>query len=164
MPLFFSCLIFAEQSAACFLFGSSELAGFNGGRIFVPFRAPRPVTADETREDRDEDDDRNHYLDVLVYSGNIAAQEIANPHHAPDPDNCANDVKRYELPEFHAADTRHHGRECPDDWHELGYDDCLGCVFRVELVGSNSMLLVEEDAVFSIEDPGSGDATDGIPN
>src|ERR1700674_1099933 len=119
MPLSFSCLIFAvRRSAALLLDLRSRL--LDGGRVFVSFRPPRPVAADETREDRDEDDDGNHYLDVLVYPRNITAQEITNPHHAPDPKNSANDIERNELSESHAADPSHHWRECPDDWHELG--------------------------------------------
>src|SRR3954467_10063879 len=78
----------------------SDLAGFDRGVGVAP-RALRPVSSDETRQNRDENDHDHHYLDVLVDARNIAAQKVSDPEHAPDPEYRTEDVERHELSKPH---------------------------------------------------------------
>jgi hypothetical protein len=95
-----------------------------------------------------------------IDSGDVVPEKIANPQHTPHPNEGAQHVVREEFAEFHAPDPGDHGRKRPEDGDELGYHDCRAPISFLKFVRSDSMLLVEEEAVFALEDPRSG----GAPN
>ena len=99
---------------------------------------------------------------MAIDSGDIVPEEVANPQHTPHPKDGAEHVVREEFAEFHAADAGDHGRKRPDYGDELRDDDCRAPIFFLKFVGTDSMLLVEEEAVFTIEDPRAGGAANGI--
>src|SRR2546423_9069430 len=134
----------------------------NHGRRFRSLSRARLRSADYPRHYRDQNDDDHHDLDVLVDSRNIPAEKKAGENHAPDPGNRADHGIDEEIPERQVADSRNHRRKRPDYRHELGENDCLLSVPLVELVGADSMLLVEEEAVLTVEDSRSGGAADEI--
>src|SRR3954469_2329886 len=116
----FSCVFFLGPTRS--LIGAdehSDLAGFDCGIRVAP-RALRPVSSDETRQNRDENDEDHHYLDVLVDARNIAAKKVSDPEHAPDPEYRTEDVECDELSELHSSDAGDHRRKRADDRHELG--------------------------------------------
>ncbi|HEY8833410.1 MAG TPA: hypothetical protein VIM21_12985 [Gemmatimonadaceae bacterium] len=97
-----------------------------------------------------------------VDSRDVAPEEIANPQHTPHPSDGAEHIEREELAEFHPAHTRDYRRKRSYDRDELREHDCHAPVFFPKFVGADSMLLVEEQAVFAIEDSGSAGPTDEI--
>ena len=99
---------------------------------------------------------------MAVDSRDVVPKEIANSQHTPHPSDGAHHIVREEITEFHAADPGDDRRKCPDDRHELREDDRHSPVFLFKFVGADSMLLVEEKAVFPIEDPRACGAADEI--
>jgi hypothetical protein len=97
-----------------------------------------------------------------VDSRDIVSKEVANSQHTPHPSDGAHHIVREEFAEFHPADAGDHGRKRPDDGNELGDHDCHATVPFLKFMGTNSMLLVEEKAVFPIEDSRTGGAADGV--
>lgn len=97
-----------------------------------------------------------------VDSWNVAPEEIANPQHTPHPSDRTQHIIREEFAEFHSAHARDDGRKRAYDRHELREHDRHSPVLLLEFVGANSMLLVEEKAVFPVEDPWARGATDEI--
>ena len=99
---------------------------------------------------------------MLVDSRDIVPKEVANSQHTPDPKDGAEHIVRDEIAEFHPTHSGDHGRKRPNDREELREHDCHASVPFLKLVGTNSMLLVEEKAVFAAEDPRAGGAADGV--
>jgi len=99
---------------------------------------------------------------VPVDSRDVVPEEIANSQHTPDPSDGTSHVIREELTKFHAADPGDHRRKRPHDRDELREHDCHPPVSFLKFVGADSMLLVEEKAVFPNEDPWSRRAADEI--
>ena len=97
-----------------------------------------------------------------VDSRDVAPEEVANPQHTPHPSDGTQHIVREEFAEFHPAHARDHGRKRPYDGHELREHDRHPPVLLLEFMGANSMLLVEEKAVFPVEDPRPGGAADEI--
>ena len=97
-----------------------------------------------------------------IDSGDVVPEKIANPQHTPHPDDGAQHIVREEFAEFHAAHPGDHGRKRPDDGDELRYHDCRAPISFLKFVSSDSMLLVEEEAVFPLEDPWSRGAANEI--
>src|SRR5678810_1212985 len=56
----------------------------------LSFPAPHP--ADDARQQRNEDHDDDHRLDVPVDARNVAPQEVTDKQHAPDPADAPHDV------------------------------------------------------------------------
>src|SRR5688572_21658437 len=81
-----------------------------------------PPPADDPGQDREENHDQHHDLDVLVDSGNISSEEIPGEQHAPYPEDRSDDADDQELAVRHPAHAGHHRGERPDDWHELRED------------------------------------------
>jgi hypothetical protein len=99
---------------------------------------------------------------VLVDSGDVVPKEVANPQHTPHPSDGANHIVREEFPESHPADACDDRRKRTYDRNELGEHDCHAPVLFFKFVGADSMLLVEEKAVFPIEDPRARGSADPI--
>jgi hypothetical protein len=99
---------------------------------------------------------------MAIDSGDIVPEEVANPQHTPHPKDGAEHVVREEFAEFHAADAGDHGRKRPDYGDELCDHNCRAPIPFLKFVGADSMFLVEEEAVFPIEDPRSASAANGI--
>jgi hypothetical protein len=89
-------------------------------------------------------------------------KEVANSQHTPHPKGGAEHIVRDEFAEFHAAHARDHWRKRPDYRDELCDHDRRPTIFLLKFMGANSMLLVEEEAVFPIEDPWTRGAADEI--
>jgi hypothetical protein len=100
---------------------------------------------------------------VPVDSRDVVPEEVANPQHTPHPNDGAEHVVPYELAEFHPAHARDHGRKRPYNGDELRDHDCRPPIFCLKFVGPDSMLLVEEEAVFPIENPRTCGAADEMP-
>jgi hypothetical protein len=99
---------------------------------------------------------------MTVDSRDVVPKEIANPQHTPHPSDGAKHIIREEFAEFHAPDAGDYGRKRPQDRNELREHDCHTPVSFLKFVGADSMLLVEEKAVFPVENPGSRGAADEI--
>ena len=97
-----------------------------------------------------------------VDSRDVVPKEVANPQHTPHPSDGTQHIIREEFAEFHAAHAGDHGRKRADDRHELREHDRHAPVFFLKFVGAGSMLLVEEKAVFPIENPWTRSAADEI--
>jgi hypothetical protein len=100
---------------------------------------------------------------MLVDSRDVVPEEVANSQHTPDPKDRAEHIVRDELAEFHPTHAGNHGRKSPYDGEELREHDCHASVLLLKFVGADSMLLVEEKAVFPVEDFRTGGAADGVP-
>ncbi|HXL86499.1 MAG TPA: hypothetical protein VN927_04780 [Gemmatimonadaceae bacterium] len=124
--------------------------------------SPRVETTDETGQQGDEHHGHNNDLDMLVDSRNIVAKEVANPQHTPHPKDGTEHIVRGKLAESHAAHAGDHGRKRADNRNELRYHDCRAAISFLKFVGADSMLLVEEQAVFPVEDPRTRGAADEI--
>ena len=124
--------------------------------------SPRVETTDETGQQGNEHHDHDDDLDMLVDSRNVVPEEVANSQHTPDPKERAEHIVRDEFAELHAAHAGDHGRKRPYDREELRQHDCHSSVLFLKLVGTNSMLLVEEKAVLAVEDSRTGGAADGV--
>src|SRR6185312_12421498 len=114
--------------------------------------APRFQPADDSRKERDQHDEHDDRLDVLVDTRNVAAQEIADEQHPPDPPQSTDDVVERVLAVSHLRHTRHDGDERTDDRHETSNDDGFSPVTLVELVGAVEMLLVEQQRILTREE------------
>jgi hypothetical protein len=99
---------------------------------------------------------------VPVDSRDVVPKEVANPQHTPHPSDGAQHIIREEFAEFHAGHTRDDGRKRAYDGDELRENECHVPVSFLKLLGADSMLLVEEKAVFPIEDPWTRRAADEI--
>src|SRR6266542_759602 len=141
--------------------GFSVGAGSGGGRLRVLAPA-RADSAYHSRHYRDQHYQNDDYLDVLVDAGNIPAKKITGENHAPDPCHRADDAEREKGPVFHLRYPGDHGRECPYDRHELRENYRKPPITLVELVRPDSMLLVEQQAVFAAEDPRPGAVADEV--
>jgi hypothetical protein len=99
---------------------------------------------------------------MSVDSRDVVPKEVAYPQHTPHPSDGTQHIIPEEFAEFHAADPGDHGRKRADDRHELREHDCHTPIFFLKFVRADSMLLVEEKAVFPIENPWTGRAADEI--
>ena len=99
---------------------------------------------------------------MLVDSRDIVPEEVANSQHTPDPKDGAEHIVRDEFAEFHPSHAGNDGRKSPDDGKELGDHDRRTSMPFLKFMGADSMLLVEEKAVFAAEDPWAGGAADGV--
>src|SRR5688572_23984872 len=72
----------------------------------------------DPRQNREEDNDDDHLLDVLVDARDVPPEEIADEQHAPDPHDAADDVVEDEIAIPHLRRTSHHRRKSADDRHE----------------------------------------------
>jgi hypothetical protein len=97
-----------------------------------------------------------------VDSRDVVPKEVANPQHTPHPSDGTQHIIREEFAEFHAANAGDHGRKRPDDGDELREHDCHAPVSFLKFVGADSMFLVEEKAVFPIENPWARSVADEI--
>jgi hypothetical protein len=97
-----------------------------------------------------------------VDSRDIVSKEVANSQHTPHPSDGAQHIVRDEFAKFHLPHAGDHWRKRPDDGNELGDHDCSVTIPFLEFMGTNSMLLVEEKAVFPIEDPRTRGVADEI--
>jgi hypothetical protein len=124
--------------------------------------SPCPETADDTGQQGNEHHDDDDDLDMPVDSRDVVPEEVANPQHTPHPSDGAEHIVREKFAEFHPAHAGDYRRKRPDNGHELRDHDCRVPVPFLKFPGADSMLLVEEEAVFPIENPGAGGATDEI--
>jgi hypothetical protein len=99
---------------------------------------------------------------MTVDSRDVVPKEIANPQHTPHPSDGAKHIIREEFAEFHAGHTRDDWRKRAENRDELREHECHVPVSFLKLLGADSMLLVEEKAVFPIENPWSRGAADEI--
>jgi len=99
---------------------------------------------------------------VPVDSRDVVPKEVANPQHTPHPSDGAQHIVREEFAKFHAGHTGDDRRKRADDGDELRQHNCHVPVSFLKLLGADSMLLVEEKAVFPIEDPWTRRAADEI--
>jgi hypothetical protein len=100
---------------------------------------------------------------MAIDSRDVVPKEVANSQHTPHPDDGTQHIVRDEFAEFHPPDTGDHGRKRADDGNELGDHDCRPPISFLKFVGADSMLLVEEKAVFPIEYSRARGAADKIP-
>jgi hypothetical protein len=124
--------------------------------------SPLVETADETGEQGNEHHDHDDDLDMPVDSRDVVPEEVANPQHTPHPSDGAEHIVRKEFAEFQAPHASEDGRKRADDRDELGEHDRHAPVLLLKFAGADSMFLVEEKAVFPIEDPWAGGAADEI--
>src|ERR1017187_3306639 len=103
---------------------------------------PRPQGLPQERQRRDGDDRQDDEREVLLDDRNVAEEE-AREHADGDPERTADHVVRQEDAVSHRADTRHEGRERPDDRNEPREDDRFSSVFFVELFGLPEVLLLQ---------------------
>jgi hypothetical protein len=99
---------------------------------------------------------------VPVDSRDVVPKEVANPQHTPDPSNGAQHIISEEFAEFHARHAGDDRRKRAYNRNELRQHECHVPVSFLKFLGADSMLLVEEKAVFAIEDPWTGRAADEI--
>jgi hypothetical protein len=125
--------------------------------------SPLVETADETGEQGNEHHDHDDDLDMPVDSRDVVPKEVANPQHTPHPSDGTEHVVREKFAEFQAAHTGEDRRKRADDRDELREHDRHAPVLFLEFSGADSMFLVEEKAVFPVEDPWTGRAPDEIP-
>jgi hypothetical protein len=97
-----------------------------------------------------------------VDSRDVVPEEVAYSQHTPHPSKRTQHIVREEFSEFHAAHARDDGRKRAYDRHELREHDRHATVLLLEFMGADSMFLVEEKAVFPIEDPWARGAADEI--
>ena len=97
-----------------------------------------------------------------VDSRDVVPKEVANPQHTPHPNDCTEHIVRDEFAEFHAAHAGDDGRKRPDNGDELRDNYCRAPVSFLKFMGAHSMLLVEEEAVFPVEDPWTAGAADEV--
>ena len=97
-----------------------------------------------------------------VDSRDEVPKEVANPQHTPHPSDGTQHIIREEFAEFHAGHAGDDWRKRADDWDELREHECHVPVSFLEFLGAYSMFLVEEKAVFPIEDPWARGAADEI--
>src|SRR5436853_6191655 len=123
MPLSFSPVVFSlsgrGESRNCQL-TNSNVAANRRRRAVTPRTLASSIAADQAGKYRDKNHHDDDYFDVLVDSGDAVAEKISQPHHAPDPDDRADDVKGDELSESHSPNARYYRCERPDHRHELG--------------------------------------------
>src|SRR5688572_9582235 len=74
----------------------------------------------DPRQNREEDNDDDHLLDVLVDARYVPPEEIADEQHAPDPHDAADDVVEDEIARPHLRRPRHDRRKRANDRHESG--------------------------------------------
>lgn len=99
---------------------------------------------------------------MAVDSRDVVPKEVANPQHTPHPSNGAEHIIREEFAEFHAGHTGDNRRKRAYNGDELRQHECHVPVSFLKFLGADSMLLVEEKAVFAIEDPWTRRAPDEI--
>src|SRR4051812_45059608 len=99
---------------------------------------------------------------MLVNSRNVAAQEISDEQHTPDPTESTDNVVNRVTPVSHLPNSGHDRHECAYDRHESRNDDGLAAVSFIELVGASEMLLVEQQRIFTREQLRAGRLADRI--
>src|SRR6185312_17198681 len=99
-------------------------------------------------------------LDVPIDAWNVAAQEVADEQHAPDPADAAEHVVDRVAPVIHPGHTGHDRNERPHDRHKSRNDHRLAAVPFVELVRPIEMLLVEEQRILTAEQTRTGHLAD----
>jgi hypothetical protein len=124
--------------------------------------SPRIETADETGEQGNKHHDHDDDLDMPVDSRDVVPKKVANPQHTPHPSDGTQHIVREEFAEFHACHTGDNWGKRAEDRDELREHECHVPVFFLKFLGADSMLLVEEKAVFPIEDPRTRCAADEI--
>src|SRR5262245_21170367 len=103
-------------------------------------------------EDREDDDHRDHQMDVAVDVRHGVAERKAEERHAPDPQHPADDVEGDEPAVGHRPDAGDDRRERADDRHEAREDDRLAAVAVVKVLGAQQMCPTEEQRVLATED------------
>src|SRR5688572_4160693 len=131
-----------------------------GRRRYRPL--PFLVPVDDSGQDRQEHDNDNDKLDVLVDPRNVAAQEIPGEEHAPDPEQPARHIIEDEAPVLHLADAGHDRGKSPDDRHETRNDDGLATVALVEVLGPVQVALVEQQRILAGKDARAAGPADRI--
>src|SRR4051812_44479966 len=122
-----------------------------------------PPPADDPRQQGHEDHQQDHGLDVLVDSGNVAAQEIADEQHAPDPEHAADNVVLHVAAVLPFPNSSYEPDKSADDGHKSRKDDGAAAVLLVKRVSAVEMLLVEQQRIFASEQPRPGRRTDSVP-
>jgi hypothetical protein len=88
-----------------------------------------------------------------VDSRDVVPEEVANSQHTPHPDDGTHHIIGDKFAEFHPPYAGDYGRKRPDDRDELCDHDCRPPVLFLKFMRPDSMLLVEEKAVFPTENP-----------
>lgn len=123
-------------------------------RGFLLRPAAGPQELDRDRHHRDQHDQDEDHLDVLVHEVDLAEGRTEQRH--PDaPEHAPDDVERDERAVVHPAHTGDDRREGPHDGHEAGQHQRLRAVLLEELVGLLDVLLLEEAGVRALEERGS---------
>ena len=91
----------------------------------------------------------------FVIGGIDLAQSETKHRHRHDPPRRAEHVVRQKPAIVHLADSRDDGREGAEKGHEPGHDDRLATMPLVELLGSQQVLLGEEQRLLAREEPRS---------
>jgi ABC-type antimicrobial peptide transport system, permease component len=122
------------------------------GRVLLGLRTGAQEL-DHDRDHRDEHDQDQDQLDVLVHELDLAEpgteqRDARAPHHAAD------DVEGEEGAVLHAADAGDDRRERAHDGHEAGQHQGLRPVLLEELVGLDHVLLLEQAGVRAGEERG----------
>lgn len=129
--------------------GAPVVALLRGAFLLRPAAGPQEL--DHDRHHRDEHDQDEDHLDVLVHEVDLA-EGRAQYRHADAPEDAADDVVRDERAVVHPADTGDDRRERPDDGDEAGQHQRLRSVLLEELVGLLDVLLLEETGVRPLEE------------
>src|SRR3954464_14925244 len=101
---------------------SSPRGSFRNG-IWRRLGPSVPPPADDLGQQRHEDHQQNHRFDVLVDSGNVAAQKITDEQHAPYPEHAADNVVPRITAVLHLPNSGYNRDKGADDGHKSRKDD-----------------------------------------
>src|SRR6185437_1842322 len=124
--------------------------------------SPCSEPTNDPRQQREKHDGEYHRLDVPIDAWNVAAQEVADEQHTPDPPDAAEHVVERIAPVVHGRHTGHDRNEGPHDRHKSRNDHRLAAVPLVELVCPIEMLLVEEQRILTAEQTRAGHLADRV--
>src|SRR2546423_13344028 len=119
-------------------FGADVRDGWSARR--APAAAP---PSDDARQNRQEYHAENRDLDVVADARNVAAQEIADEQHRPNPRQTADDVVNRVATVLHLPHTGHDRHKGEDDGHEARKNDRLSTISLVKRASALEMLAVE---------------------
>src|SRR6185437_14374615 len=86
----------------------------------------------------------NHVVNVAVYIGNGAAEDVTAPNQTPDPGEAAHHVVSQIAGIFHARGAGHRRAKRPDDRHEAGKNDRLAAIAFIKFVCGFDVALLEK--------------------
>src|SRR5215471_6798722 len=124
-----------------------------------PSRASRPPAtqpSDDTWQKREKDHDEDYELDMVADSRNVAAQEISDEQHRPDPRQSPDDVVHGVPAVLHLPHASYDRHESPNNGHESRENDGLTAVTLIERMRALQVLPIEQERTLTREKLRSG--------